>query len=98
MVAKCFTKLDFTAGACSTQRAESLNATVKRFIKVARRTTFLKLVDCFEFINDAKDYQTENINRLSKIKHLQTEDHLLISLSRNYSPYIVSKINEEFVK
>ena len=38
--AKCYTKLCFTADACSTQQAESLNATVKRFIKIARQNIF----------------------------------------------------------
>ena len=98
MVVKCFTKQDFTAGACSTQRAESLNSIVKRFIKSARRTTFLKLIDCFSFINDAQNFVKENINRLSKSKHQQTDDPLLLSLSRNYSPYIVSKINQELIE
>lgn len=98
MIAKCYTKVDFSAGACSTQRAESLNAKVKKFIKVARRTTFLKLLDCFVFLNDAENFQKENTNRIMKSKQLQTEDPLFLALSKNYSPFIVSEIYSQIMK
>jgi len=97
-VAKCYTKRDFSAGACSTQRAESLNAIVKKFINMTRRSSFLKLVDCLEYINGKETYEEENMNRLSKTKSVQTEDPLILALAKNYSPYLVSKISDQLMK
>ena len=98
MIAKCYTKQDFSAGSCSTQRAESLNSIVKKFLKITRRSSFLKLIDCFEYINNHENFQKINSSRIAKSKVLQTEDPLFISLSRNYSPFILSKINEQLAK
>jgi len=94
----CYTKRDFSAGACSTQRAESLNAIVKKFFKMTRRSSFLKLVDCLEYINGKETYEEENMNRLSKTKSVQTEDPLILALAKNYSPYLVSKISDQLMK
>ena len=97
-IAKCYTKTQFSAGACSTQRAESLNAKVKKFIKIARRSTYLKLIDCFKYINNMENYHQENTNRIMKMKQLQTEDPILASLAKNHSPYMVEKMNEQLCR
>lgn len=98
MVANCYTKLDFSAGACSTQRAESLNAIVKKFIKTTRRSSFLKLIDCFKYINENQKFESENTNRVMKSKQLQTEDTLFLALAKSYSPFLISQINDQLIK
>lgn len=97
MIAKCFTKLCFSAGACSTQRAESINSIIKRYIKLARRTSFLKLVDCLEHILDHENFDEANIQRMMKTKTQQINDPIQLVLSKQFSPYICSKIMEQLM-
>ena len=80
-IVKGYTMKNFTAGACSTQRAESLNANVKRFLNIARRNSFLKLIDCFEIIQNKATIQNLKTSRISKMKTAQTEDPLFLTLN-----------------
>lgn len=97
-IAKCFTKNYFSACASSTQRCESMNAVVKRHLKIARRTTFVKLVDCLKYLNDSELYEINKEQLKMNTKESTYNDILLQSLEDNFSAFIVKKILNQFEK
>ena len=91
-IVKCYTSQDFSAGASSTQRSESLNAVIKKHILIVRRVSFTKLIDCLQELSDNENYYNLKIQRITSMRHIIPQNSLHNSLLLEcLSPFLTSK-------
>jgi hypothetical protein len=97
-IAKCYTSRDFSAGASSTQRSESLNAIVKKYIQMARRISFSKLIGCIKEISEGEEYHTIKSQRIASMKYVISKNslHQSILVQDCFSPFVISKILKQY--
>jgi len=91
-VAKCYTMRQFTAGACSTQRVESINSIINKNIRMARRSIFLKLVDLFKNINSVEDFHVINLQRHENAKTEEADLPLFKHLVNEFSKHVIKQV------